>query len=350
MDISNSEIEDFLRCRRRWNYESSNRLGLRSLSPVPHRAFHVGGVVHQVLEAQVSLGHRPNVLALVEQGEQELEDNYREVVGVGWSGVERELLGESRELIVGICNHYFNHWGEVNPLGEDFRYVHAELTFSVPIPGTPHNLRGTIDGIAQHGSGDIYLVEHKTTSMGFPEVSDLQTARQLQAYCWAARVLLDRPVHGIIYDGIAKKVPSVPKVTMKGELSRAVIATTPEIYRAAIKALELREEDYADVLAKLDGPSQFFRRHVIKFPQKSLDLFGEQLKAIVTDMANPELPLYPNRVWQGCWDCRFQELCTSEQMGEDIDTYIRLKYRREKDSTAPSRRNQAVTSLRLKED
>lgn len=344
MDVSNSEIETFLRCRRQWKYESSNKMGLRTINPSPSAALHVGTVVHAVLEANVSLRRRPNIQAVIDASEIELENYYRSLVGVGWSPSEREIVRSSRDLISGVCNHYFNYYGDINPLGPDYTYRHAEITFSVPIPGTEHNLRGTIDGIAE-GEDGVYLVEHKTTSQGFPEATELQIGRQLQSYVWAARTLLGRPVQGIIYDGIAKKVPAVPEVTKKGMLSKGPITTTPAIYRAAIKAVGQDESDYADILAKLEGQSPFFCRHVIRFPERSLELFSLQLKQIVIDMANPDLPLYPNRVWTGCYDCRYQELCTAEQLGEDIDTIIHFKYRHEE--RAPSRRNIAVTSLEL---
>lgn len=316
------------------------------MSPSPHIALHVGSVVHQVLEAQVSLSRRPDIMAVIDKTEEELEENYRSIVGVGWSNSERALLVESRELAYGMMTHYFSHYGDVNPLGTDLRYLHAELTFEVPIPDTPHTLRGTIDGVAQDGQGDIYLVEHKTTSMGFPNEVDLQTGRQLQAYVWAARYILDEPVAGIIYDGIAKKVPAVPSVTSRHELSRAPISTTPEIYRQAIKALDFDEADYKDILDKLSAKDPFFKRYTIRFTKKALDLFSEQLKQIVTDMANPDLALYPNRQWQGCWDCRYQELCTAQQLGEDTELLRELKYRKE-ESKAPSRRNVAVSHLEV---
>lgn len=344
VDISNSEIEDFLRCRRMWKYGSSNKLGLRTINPSPNTALHVGAVVHKVLEAQVSLKRRPNIQALIDASEEELENYYRELVGVGWSPSERDVVRSSRDLISGICNHYFTHYGDVNPLGPDYEYRHAEITFSVPIPGTEHNLRGTIDGIAE-GEDGVYLVEHKTTSQGFPEATELQIGRQLQAYVWAAKTLLGHPVQGIIYDGIAKKVPAVPEVTKKGMLSKAPITTTPEIYRAAIRAVGHDEADYQDILTKLSGQSPFFCRHVIRFPERALELFSLQLRQIVTDMANPDLPLYPNRVWQGCWDCRYTELCTAEQLGEDTEAMMRMKYRHEE--RAPTRRNVAITELEL---
>lgn len=346
MKISNSEIEGFLRCRRMWDYSSSNRQGLRSLSPSSNLAFHVGTIVHQVLEAQVTLGRKPDIMGIIDRAEEELEDSYRKIVGTGWSSAERAQLQDSRELAYGMMTHYFNHWGEVNPLGTDLRYLHAELTFEVPIPGTEHSFIGTIDGVAEDGQGDIYLVEHKTTSMGFPNEADLQTGRQLQSYVWAARYVINRPVRGIIYDGIAKRVPRIPEVTRRGELSRAPIVTTPEIYREAIRVCGLDEADYAEILAKLSGPSQFFRRYTISYPERSLALFSQQLEQIVTDMANEELPVYPNRVWQGCWDCRYQELCTAQQLGEDTSFIRELKFKQDPD-TAPSRRSTAVTHLEL---
>jgi hypothetical protein len=344
MDISNSEIEAFLRCRRMWNFESYNRMNLRTKGPIPHLAFYVGDICHRILEAQILEGHRPDIAGIVGRAEQEAEDRYRELVGVGWSSDERDLLNDSRDLVTGIMNHYFNHWGAINPLGDDFEYLHAEVTFRVQIPGTEHHLLGTIDGIARHESGELYLVEHKTTSVGFPKPEELQIARQLQLYTWAARILYGKPISGVVYDGILKKVPVLPRVLKDGSLSRQAVATTPALFRKAIQVLNLNEADYEDVISNLRD-DYFFRRYTIRFTQKSLDLFGEQLRAVVTDMANPELPLYPNVSWQGCWDCRFRDLCAATQMGEDVSPLIELNYRAA--DPAPSRRKEAIESFEL---
>ena len=346
MDISNSELETFLRCRRMWGFESINRMNLRTRKPMPHLAFYTGEVVHKIMEQQVILGHKPDIDAILNEQEKVAEERYADIVGARWSTEERQLLQDSRELVTSIMNHYFRHWGSENPLGNEFRYLKAEVTFRVPIPDTEHHLVGTIDGIAERFDGTIYLVEHKTTSVGFPKPEELQVSRQLQAYTWAASQLLETPVSGIIYDGILKKAPLIPRVLKDGTLSRQIVATTPEVYRLAIQAMNLNEADYTDVIASLRD-DHFFQRHIIRFTRRSLELFGEQLRDFVVDMANPNLPLYPNFQWSGCWDCRFRDLCTATQLGEDTQPILELNYQRAE--LSPSRRKEQVAEINIDE-
>jgi hypothetical protein len=45
-------------------------------------------------------------------------------------------------------------------------------------------------------------------------------------------------------------------------------------------------------------------------------------------MANPDLAIYPNFRWEGCWDCQTRDLCLAEEFGEDLDYIKRTRYER----------------------
>lgn len=289
MDVSISEVRQYLRCRRQWDFESPNRRFLVPKRAMPHLAFHIGSLAHKILEEQIFLGEVPDMKKLVAAAEVDLEQEYRKVVGVGWSTSEAEKVQESSQLVISMMTNYFEYYHPKFPLGPEIDYECAEVTFRVPIPGTEHHLRGTIDGIAKHKkTGQYWLVEHKTVSTYFPKMEDLQVNYQLLAYSWAFWKLTDVAPAGVIYDGISKKVYKRKEPTL----------------------------------------SELFARYNIRFSKAALMQFENELALVSREMSNQEQNILPNFLWQGCWDCNVRDLCTATQLREDVDWIIAEKYRR----------------------
>jgi PD-(D/E)XK nuclease superfamily protein len=317
-----------------WNFGSPNRRNLTKDSGMPPMYFHVGSLMHKVLEEQIRVGGVPMITQIIEDAELELEQVYRETVGTGWSTEERNLVQESGNTVLAMATRYFEHWGGVQPLGPEYEYQCAEVTFKVPIPDTDNFFRGTIDGIAVHvPSQQVWIVEHKTIGDYPPKLEDLQVNYQMIGYSWAARELLGYPVAGVIYDGISKKIPRKPDLLKDGKgLSKQWITTTEDIYMDAIREHGFNPTDYIDILDKLrirdkSVDNAFFIRHTVRYSERALDIFETELAAISRDMANEDLPLVPNFVWQGCYDCGFRDLCTATQLGEDVEWIVNNRYR-----------------------
>jgi RecB family exonuclease len=333
MDVSNSEIQNFLRCRRMWELSSSNRMNLAPAVPWSATALHVGALVHRVLEEQIKCGCRPDIDLIITDEEAELEEMYKEIVGVGFSEPELESLAESRAQVKGLTTHYFDFYGEEHPLGEDMRYLVAEITFRTRIPGTQNWFRGTIDGIAQDTSGAIWVVDHKTYSDRPARLDYLQVDPQFTSYAWAAQQLLGHPVEGVIYDGIAKRVPEKPRQLKDGSLSKAKqgLYTTAGTYMDTIIELDLDPDDYTDILKWLYDRDQsedngFFVRYKIRYSQASLEQQVRDIVVISREMASKNLVIYPQFAWSGCWDCDYRDLCSAMQHREDLDFLIKQKY------------------------
>lgn len=320
-----------------WNFSSPSKMNLTVKgSPIPYMAFHIGSLVHRILEEQIQVHRMPDIDALLADEEQQLEFEYISLVGAGWSQEERDMVAETRYLVKDVCTRYFEHYGAERPLGDEYRYLKAEVTFRVLIPRTWSYLRGTIDGIAVHEpTGQVWLVEHKTVSEGFAKLEHLLLDSQLQAYCWAARVLLGYRVEGIIYDGISKKLPKRPELLANGQLSRAQITTTAALYREAIQQYGLSEDDYLPTLLKLEAKERspengFFLRHKIRFADSTLDQFESDLVDIARAMQDVNVKLYPTPKWEGCWDCSFKDLCLATQNREDTTYLLQERYTQSK--------------------
>jgi len=336
MKTSISEIQTFLRCRRQWDIGSHQRQNLTVKQGLPSKAFHIGSMVHRILELKakdIKMSVINNILA---NDKRQLENDYRKLVGAGWSPEERQEIDDREELVLDMIANYFIHYGNES-LGKDYEYKEAELTFQVRIPKTMNYLIGTIDGIAIHKrSGNVWLVEHKTFGQSAAKLEDLRMNYQMLAYCWAARSLLGYSVEGVIYDGLAKKVPGAPEILKSGKgLSKKWIITTAEHYRHEIYKYGFNEEDYEDILTRLEARDRsddngFFVRHKIRYSEDELNQFESEIVSITREMASKHVNIYPTVPWTGCWDCSFSELCTAIQTCADTQWILSEKFQQSK--------------------
>jgi hypothetical protein len=336
MLISVTEMMDFMRCRRAWSYQSAN---VRSLvkKGMPNTAFHIGSAVHHGCEAQ-ALGLDPiaDTERWLDEKHIKMVQEYQQVVGAPMSYEETQRTKESRELALNLLRNYFTKWGYDNPIAP-YEYIHPEVGFRIPIPGTDGHLVGTIDGIAlnpvtQRG----VIVERKTYADSPAQTQDLKADFQLTGYWWAFMQLFGEPPETILWDGICKRLPRVPALLKDGKaLSRQWIATTPEIYRAAIKEYGFNEADYADILSRLEAKNtgnetMFHNRREITLSPEAVHQWGEALPEIYNDMKEARDKVtkrYPNRQWQGCWDCWVRDLCDTETFGADLEFLIEHQYK-----------------------
>lgn len=322
MDVSVTELGLWRRCRRQWDLTSYNRRKLHRRDSVPSQ-FAIGTAIHLAFAAHA---HGLNPISVVDEWLQT-----RNNVGPN--------VEEQSELIISLIEHYYSYWGYENPLApQGLRYLAAEVPLKAPIAHTFPNghLVGTIDGIAQADDGRIWIIEHKTYAQR-PNRLTLDTNEQMTAYMWLFEQVFGFLPAGVLYDGIAKKLPTEPQLLKNGTLSKAWIDTTEACYRLALHNHQLSIEDYADFLTRLSerdkqDQNPFFTRWFIHIPQGSVRNFGEYLYSQYCEMSelNSLLPttipiketaniFYPNFRWEGCWDCSVSDLCKTIQFGEDVD-------------------------------
>jgi hypothetical protein len=116
----------------------------------------------------------------------------------------------------------------------------------------------------------------------------LAVSDQFIGYLWVAQQLESGSVLGVAYDGLWKR------------------ATPPQ---------RPKKLTIADL----------FCRTLIVPPQDMVIEYGVELAKTALEMASDPY-IYKNRVWQGCWDCSFEQLCRSQSSGDDIDYIISNQY------------------------
>ena len=276
MIVRVSERGTFKRCRRKWDYGSPNRQNLTSAGTPVYLTF--GTMIHSTLEAWTAdLDADPVKLFMVEawKATEEMKKRYRRVVGTDPSEEEIGLLYDHVEMGASMIAAYQQRWG--SPLPQGYHKVELEQTFLIDVPGTEHQLQGTLDGLMMDDEGNFFILERKTYGAR-PRLDILNHNDQFLAYIWAVQQLQDTKAKvGILYDGLWKR-----KLEGKRKLEDMNV------------------------------------RHLLWRPQGEIDEFGRLLTLEVNDMAN-DPAIYVNRQWMGCFDCPFERLCTAQSSNKDYE-------------------------------
>jgi len=348
-------------------------------------ALHLGSALHEVLDwhAKQSLensgdGTNLDVVGYLNEWMDkeagDLREEYKKKVGVTWSEDEEVKLREGKQLCLTLVQNYFDRWGMDNPI-KPYKYIATEITFRIPIPNTdgpcslcgmtgtievvepdqhdaevravaqpcpdcsgtgvgPGWLTGTFDGLAtRDGTDELWIVDHKTYSQK-PREDALTDDDQFTGYCWAAQALFGIPVSGFLYDGIAKKLPTVPRILKNGSVSCEWVDTSAEVFRRQVEANgkvvhenEKYLNHYRRLLERESQPqTPFHTRWKLFRSQHKIAMWEKSLIEQYHDMVSEDLKLYPNFRWEGCWDCDVKDLCRALEEGEDIEWLKDVRY------------------------
>lgn len=278
MDFSVTEIGTYERCRRMATYQSRNARGLSPMFSPIHLS--VGTLFHRATQLwleQPTIDLNHHALTAACEMQDLTVDNYTKLVGVAPSSIELLTLHEAVDMALAMAANYYVKYK--TPLPPEYTLVSAEQKIAVPIPGTPHRLTGRLDSLLKHKSGRLDIRECKTYKSR-PNLVGLRTAFQFLAYMWLVQQLnLTDMTPCIAYDGIWRR-------------------TEPPKGRSF---------------------DDLFLRVTITRSQHELNEFGYFLPQIATEMfdlyTHPE-KAFPNRRWQGCFDCHFGDLCVAQSRGE----------------------------------
>lgn len=343
--ISFSEIETFLRCRYKWDLSSANRKSIRH-KVTPALYLSVGSAVHKALEAGVR-GEDPVEAAKVylETERAARVQAYVEEHGNEPWPMEMAKFDEATSLGLALVGQYHARYPGSNPLAEHgLTMIGIEVPFKIDITqyvvprpeqaiSVPVYFCGTIDGIAIDGNGNIWIVENKTFTRK-PSTEDVQWHFQAMGYAVALEMLTGLQVTGVLYNGIAKKIISVPKVLKSnGRLStNKSCATTLDRYLAAIQDNGEDPEDprFTDILSHLQGlhdqgDTRFFYREKLFYQREQLDAWTADFFQTVYDMLD-QPRIYRTIPYDGCGDCWFKDLCHASHSGGDPDYILETRY------------------------
>lgn len=343
--VSNSDIELFKRCRRKWFFGSFNS---RNLIPrLPNLKFWVGTAGHYALERYHGYGE-DILVAFNRWVTDDIDRLNREMIVPQWFEKEIEeltILGET------ILTHYVQ-WSNRRPEYR-FKYIATEYEFSVPIPGIriylstegigedgkiwwddwvttewgvnplenpqfkklyidrnlydenggtpsiPALYIGRLDGLVLDENQHVKVVDHKLMA-SLVDSEYLLRDRQTARYVWAAtesirhgwwpEVAKDTPVRGALYNVVRKKAPVIPTLLAKsGTTSTAKnIDSTEEVFRATLlsRGENPKDPQFAEVLKSLRGKgNKFFQLMAVERGEEELEMVGANMHYEYNDMA-----------------------------------------------------------------
>lgn len=286
MIFSVTERGMFKRCRRRWDYSSQNRQNLTPVIDAP--ALSLGLLIHEALAAWLNepdINLKDLYMDCASKELVKVKERYFKSVGAEISLSEFSILKEAVILGISMCENYQAYYK--NPLPDGFKLIAAEQQVLVKVPGTRHRLEARFDAILERLSDKrLFVFEHKTYNSR-PNIKELQQNDQMLAYSWVLAKLNLGSVGGVIYNGLFKR-SQPPRGSSTDDL---------------------------------------FTREVFLRPPEELNEFELFISSELRDMGSKNVVLYPNRRWEGCWDCGFNTLCSMQSRGEDYEFYKKHNFR-----------------------
>jgi hypothetical protein len=334
----------FSRCRRQAVLTSKNGRHLGRLFPPLNLS--VGTIVHRAHQLWLENPHKTMYACAMDasiEASKGVRERYLKQVGTYPSDDEMATTHESIDLALTMCENYALKYG--TPLPPDYILIKAEQKIRVPVNGTErtcatcagqgwvsntinypklvpvgytypqaqqcpdcepghvgrqiHYLEGKVDGLIQHSSGRIDVLEHKTYG-NRPKQEDLQSNDQFIAYLWLVGQLGFNPHLDscVAYDGMWRR-KAVPRGRTFDDLfARYTLTRSPAELEEFARFLPLELNDMAAQYARPDDA-------------------------------------YINRPWDkpSCWDCAFGDdvkngrigLCRAMSRGETDHVALMLQ-------------------------
>lgn len=312
---SYSDLSTLQRCARKYRYRVMDGLE-PAYTPRP---LQVGTIFHRLLAGLYS-----NNLEAVEQ---ELSTEVHQWMG-DWDHHQQAL--EAYNEAVELFYRYQNYWKE----DEQWEVLHVEEEFYATVDG--HTIRLTPDLIIRDKEGQVWIVDHKTTS----SYSDTRREPDLQTYLYFEAVSAVYPeCAGFMYNNCRKKAPTLPALTKDRTRIADVkrIDTTYELLRDFMEdhTYLYNRDDHVIRLAELRAQNKFFWRDWLPLTtnQEILDDIRGLLnyERFVRETGSYSRSFQHGGGYLDCGNCQYATLCTVELTGGNVQLAISQEYQHRKE-------------------
>jgi hypothetical protein len=342
--VRGSEINDFLRCRKRWSYRWHDGL----IPKKQNDKLFFGTLFHRFLEVLYNNGQQGTA-------NEEMVRMFRET---DTSSIYQQELDDLWLMAQTVADNYYNHWWEND---QNWKVLATELRFEIPLDEHV-TFTGTID-LVYELDGKIYFMDHKTTASLDKYEKNSVMDRQISRYWWALQQIQNgkgyvydkngnkhpatvfqprlngKPLVGFVYNIILKDYPEPPKVLKDGSLSKAKNQkTTYNLFMKAVDDLGFSPDDYKDIIDYLkQTPREFFRRVEVHRLQPEIDASIEEFYYTAMDLKDLRKWLergvkeaaYRNITNDCSWDCQYKDICVAGFDGSDVNFLVDALYTRE---------------------
>jgi len=267
--ISVSDIKNYMSCRQQWAFSS----GLRGnwAPKETNKNLFVGSGAHAALEVYYKT-------PVAERSNDVLLEAYQAWVSKAWNALPLDSFAADR--LAGIAAETalmhevlkgYHDWAIQTDKFTIDKPEDVEIIFNIPMPIFPGKhvyFTGKADALIKL-DGKYFLLEHKTAAK-LPDTKMLFLDFQCVAYQWASQNderFVNRRPEGTCYNFLLKSATAVK------------------------------------------DPSKAHLRVEIKRSDNSLYVFGSWFLAIVAEMLDPSLAIYPSPDWFKCGWCAFKTPC-----------------------------------------
>lgn len=266
-------------CRLQWFWTYSERY-----KPIGRSfTFDLGNGIHTALADYYRDGADP-VGSFVQWIKAEKRQTIR-FMDAGGPDIERaleadlEVLDEAMDLGIMMLEQYAKNYS-----AESMEVLAVEEWVTAPIPGTEWEFVCVIDAVvkdhARRGN-PVFVLEHKTFTRF--EEGYLDKDHQFVAEAWLARKLVDEPIEGVLYNGLRKAFPHRTK-----------------------KAL--------------------FERKEIPVNDHQIGMMLKRVRGMYRDLTRGKVSIYPEPGQFKCNMCKFKDVCTLYQRGEDYQELLDIMF------------------------
>lgn len=311
MQVSNSKLKTYRRCPKRYEYKYIHKLRPKAKALPLEK----GSWMHSLLQTYYEgRNWKKEHIKLTGQFNN-LWEEHREELG--------DLPGDCVRIMLGYLRQYPDDFSR-------FRVIDVEMDEIITLPnGLRLNI--IVDLIMEDLiDGGLWPWDHKFRSkLGDP--NDMMLDPQLTLYFWGLEQMGYKDIRGVMYNEVRTKVPTIPKLLVKGGLSKAkAIDTDVHTYMRAIREHNLDPSDYAEILQHIatNEETRFFRRTPIpKDPPVVRTTMKECVDTAIEILRSKKEHRYPRSFEPGCkWDCEFKGLCIAELHGADISSMIKQDF------------------------
>lgn len=316
--INQSQIKMWRRCQRQWWYH----YGLGVEPKVKARPLTLGSWGHRALETHYvegdwRIGYR--------EGLEKYKKLFLE---------ERQMLearkGSLPEVISRNMRGYAYHYRN-----ENLKVRAIEKSFEVPLKNI--TFKGRIDILFEDEDGHLWLGDHKWVTSIPSKDSFHAMDLQLLLYPWAAQKAWGIEIHGVFWNYIRSKAPSVPKLIKSGAISKSKVDTDYLTYKNFLVLNDFDPKDFSDQLEPLRKQSPFLQRYwLAREPHVLKQIVLEALTTGREINLTGREDYVTRNITKDCSWCSYRMLCRADLERGDRDTLIKRYYQKVEDDGSSS--------------
>lgn len=333
--LSYSQVSSWLRCRYEWYLGYEERLVKKEVrwAPTLGSAVHAGIAAallrkHAMDKLRQPFDHYEVITVAVHDGVQEwanrmlapidhdlVDEELAEVIENAVDGIAPKAIDIARRTL-----EHIKVW-EWRTLEDKRGQPMIEYRFEVKLRGW-RCFQGYVDWAAVHEpTWQRWLVDWKVRGAFQPDDNE-EINIQHASYQYGLFLATGHRLDGTMTVQISDRVPQKPKLNKDGSMSRALIRTDWETYKAALIEAGLDPDDYLDMKEKLSTvewvrPSKYYRTLF-----EAQRVWEEVILPVAAELRSKRKRIYRTMSPRVCRSCVYKELCLAELWGEDAD-YIR---------------------------